>query len=272
MPIVEYFHRTIAAEKAGKLPEGTPEKAGKLPEWASFTAVVTGISVFAFATSSFYVFGLASALREPLAIYFSPTDYLRITPLWAIPTLGFAALMFAVYGFVPTMALRSSWLAKRAAKFRLKTRFLLAGCASLLLGVATFFVTLLLATEHSRVTFNVVVLSATLSTVLYAGARYVPVGKGVKVLIVTATWAMAFALLLGNFLAHFDIEEAPLSRIVFESEKDQVAAVEGKVIFDLDRYFLLLTQSKSVVAIPHEKIKSIQTPPIRESKENSAGD
>lgn len=254
-------------------PAPAPEKAGKLPEWASFTAVVTGISIFAFATSSFYVFGLASALREPLAIYFSPTDYLRITPLWAIPTLGFAALMSAVYGFGPTMALRSSRLVKSIAKLRLKKRFLLAGCASLLLGVVACFVTLLLATEHSRMTFNVVVLSAGLATVLFGGASYVHAGKGVKLLIITAIWAMAFALLLGNFLARFDIEEAPLSRIVFESEKDQVGAVEGKVIFDLDRYLLLDAGPRSVIAIPHEKIKSIQTPALpQESKGKSAGD
>jgi hypothetical protein len=82
MPIVEYFHRAAA-----------PEKAGKLPEWVSLTGIVTAITVFAFVTSSFYVYGLGLSLNERLAIYFSPADYLRIAPLWAIPTLGFGGLV-----------------------------------------------------------------------------------------------------------------------------------------------------------------------------------
>jgi hypothetical protein len=73
---------------------------------------------------------------------------------------------------------------------------------------------------------------------------------------------MYFALFLGEYYARFDIEEAPLTRVLFESEKDRLAAVEGKIIFDLERYLLPLSESKSVVAIPHEKIKSIEAPPL----------
>jgi hypothetical protein len=73
---------------------------------------------------------------------------------------------------------------------------------------------------------------------------------------------MWFALRLGRHYAQFGIQKASLARVVFESEKDRVAAVEGHVIFDLDRYLLLLTERESVVAIPHEKIKSIETPPL----------
>lgn len=97
----------------------------------------------------------------------------------------------------------------------------------------------------------------------------------VTVLLLIIPVSVFFASSLGSFYKSLEIKEAPRARVLFESEKDQVAAVEGHVIFDLDRYLLLLTENKSggsVVAIPHEKIKSIQTPPIRESKENSAGD
>jgi hypothetical protein len=116
---------------------------------------------------------------------------------------------------------------------------------------------------------------------------------------VAVPWLMLFALNLGIY-EPFDIQEAPLTRVLFESEKDCVAAVEGKVIFDLERYLLLLTENKtgksvvaipveknestqnfllsftvklggSIVAIPHEKIKSVQTPPMPQ-EQVSAGD
>src|SRR4029077_9897400 len=64
----------------------------KLPEWVSFPAAITGFTIFAFATSSFYVIALERSLHGPLTIYFSLTDYLRITPVWAIPTLGVGVL------------------------------------------------------------------------------------------------------------------------------------------------------------------------------------
>jgi hypothetical protein len=58
-----------------------------------------------------------------------------------------------------------------------------------------------------------------------------------------------------------------LSQVFFESEKDKLASLEGKIIFDLERYLLLFTESKSIVAIPpHEKIRSIQTPPLPVAK------
>jgi len=69
-----------------------PEGARKLPEWVSFPAAITGFTIFAFATSSFYVIALERSLHGPLTIYFSLTDYLRITPVWAIPTLGVGVL------------------------------------------------------------------------------------------------------------------------------------------------------------------------------------
>jgi hypothetical protein len=75
------------------------KKAGKLPEWATATAVVTGFTIVAFGTSSFYVSELEVALGQTLSIYFSLTDYLRITPKWAISTLGVAILRLPALGF-----------------------------------------------------------------------------------------------------------------------------------------------------------------------------
>jgi hypothetical protein len=50
-----------------------------LPEWASFTGFIAAISIFAFTTSRAYIVGIGLALKIPLAIYFTPADYLQIT-------------------------------------------------------------------------------------------------------------------------------------------------------------------------------------------------
>jgi hypothetical protein len=67
----------------------------KLPEWASFTGFIAAISIFAFTASRLYVVGLGLALSDlsqqinlPLAIYFTPADYVQITPVWALPCSG----------------------------------------------------------------------------------------------------------------------------------------------------------------------------------------
>src|SRR6516164_10435426 len=94
---------------------------------------------------------------------------------------------------------------------------------------------------------------------------------------------LALALVLGTFTtslfhskwrgeqyARSGIPEAPLTQVLFESEKDKVASLGGKLIFDLDRYVLLYIEidplhpqiSGRLVAIPHEKIKWIQIPPL----------
>ena len=189
-------------------------KASKLPEWASLTAVVTGISIYAFATSSFYVWGLADVLKKPLAVYFSPADYLRITPAWTVPTLGITGFAIIAYlsGMVAALSHRRSTTSKPSKGSIL--------ALALVLGT---FTTLL---------FN-------------------------------SKWR-------GEQYARSRIPEAPLTQVLFESEKDKVASLEGKLVFDLDRYLLLYIESDPlhpqisgrVVAIPHEKIKWIQTPPV----------
>src|SRR6266481_1770845 len=86
----------------------------------------------------------------------------------------------------------------------------------------------------------------------------------------TVPFSMSFALLLGSAYEPYAIDEEPLSRVLFESEKDHIAAIKGKAIFDLDRFLLLSTEDKSgshVVAIPNEKIKSIETPPLPAEQE-----
>jgi hypothetical protein len=189
-------------------------KASKLPEWASLTAVVTGISISAFATSSFYVWGLADVLKRPLAVYFSPTDYLRITPAWTVPTLSITGLAIIAYLSVMVAALSQ----RRSVAPKPSKGPILA--LALVLGT---FTTLLFYSK-------------------WRGEQY----------------------------ARSGIPEAPLTQVLFESEKDKVASLEGKLIFDLERYLLLYVESDplhpqisgTIVAIPHEKIKWIQTPPV----------
>ena len=45
-------------------------EAKKLPEWASFTVLVTAVTVFGFTTSNFYVFGLEASFGIPLRLIF----------------------------------------------------------------------------------------------------------------------------------------------------------------------------------------------------------
>ncbi len=244
-----------------------PEKSGKLPEWASFTAAVTLITIFAFGISSFYVAGLASSLREPLAIYFSPTDYLRITTSWAIPPLGVAALVFLVLAlFLPRFLHRWQNLHERFGVRFYLTLLLLA--AVLLVSFALIF----LVMPHTKlrgILFVIIVSLIGLFTLTW-GVAWVPTSTAVKVLLVTVPFSMSFALLLGSAYEPYAIDEEPLSRVLFESEKDHIAAIKGKAIFDLDRFLLLSTEDKSgshVVAIPNEKIKSIETPPLPAEQE-----
>jgi hypothetical protein len=230
-----------------------PQKAGKLPEWASFTTAVTGITIFAFAASSFYVFGLVLAIKEPLAIYFSPIDYLRITPSWAIPTPGIFALTLALSPGI-------FFHARFGVGFYVILWFLMV-----VLLVACLYVSLFMADTKLRGTLYVATWSLLALPILTFGVAFVPITRVVKVMFVMAASSIFFAHYLGSHYEPYAIRERPLSRVLFESEKDKVAAVEGKAIFDLERYLLLLTEDKtvkSVVAIPHEKIKSIQTPPL----------
>jgi len=320
MPVVEYFHRASSSEKADKL-----------PEWASLTAAVTGITIFAFATSSFYVLGVAGSLAQPLAIYyslaqplaiyFSLADYLRITPSWAIPTLGLAVVVGIIW-VVSGFAVHKEWgisqrtqATKRGKKFfrlffgamsafglisatlvwiflpdnwtlrgSLLSLCVIAGLQWLVtyvpiisgeklvryLSTATFTICLIsgdlvlrsLPDNRLREILLVVLWSLDCLAVLSFAVTYVPVSTGWRLLIVIIPCSALFALTLGRYYGRFDVQEGPLTQVLFESEKDKVAAVEGRVIFDLERYLLLFTKSKSVLAIPHEIIKSIQTPPL----------
>jgi hypothetical protein len=311
------------------------EKAGKLPEWATATAVITGISIYAFAASSFYVYALARTLDKPLAIYFSPADYLRITPLWAIPTLGSAALFGTIcilLGFVYRKEWATSISGEKSVRLlsgvlsatslisailvtiflpdnRLRlillvilvSLFLLAGLAWAVtyissisgeklssisgeklvrfLSVAIFAISLIssnlvnifLPDNKLRSILLVILVSLFFLAGLSWAVTHIPVSTGVRLLLATVPWSMYFALFLGEYHVRFDIEEAPLTRVLFESEKDRLAAVQGKIIFDLERYLLLLSESKSVVAIPHEKIKSIEAPPLPKEQEKLIG-
>src|SRR5260370_24022501 len=54
----------------------------KLPEWASFTGLIAAISIVAFTISRLYVVGIGFRLRQPIAIYFTPADYLALAFSW----------------------------------------------------------------------------------------------------------------------------------------------------------------------------------------------
>jgi hypothetical protein len=55
--------------------------------WA---AILAAAAVTAFAASNLYVFGLSLGIHQSLANYFEMTDYIQITPSWALPALYLA--------------------------------------------------------------------------------------------------------------------------------------------------------------------------------------
>jgi hypothetical protein len=279
MPIVEYFHRAPV-----------PEKSGKLPEWAKIVTVVT---IFAFVTSSYYVNALSRALEAPLATYFSPADYLRITPSWAIPTLGVSVLVVllfvmvfatisaifkvpkggispilswqAVFDYFPNHLKRS-----RSAFVFMVLMALPINAVLLVLPVDDVF------GAQFRMGFSTRVASSVIECFVFytfVGVSFLPGSAAIKGLLIAIVWCAALANGVGYYVKPNQVGRAPSTRVYFESEKDKDGVLEGKVIFDLDRYLLLNTGHKSVVAIPHERIKSIQTPPLpKEQEQKSAGD
>jgi hypothetical protein len=86
-----------------------------------------------------------------------------------------------------------------------------------------------------------------------------------KALMFSFVMSIVFALCHGALLEPSYLLYEPVSRVTFESDKDRNAFLEGKIIYDLDRYLLLLIADKFIVSIPHEKIKSIETPPLKKS-------
>jgi len=94
---------------------------------------------------------------------------------------------------------------------------------------------------------------------LFVAVSFFPGNAAIKALLIAIIWSSIFAFGLGYFVKPVDIKRSPRTKVLYESEKDKVDNVEGKVIFDLERYLLLFTYTKSVVAIPHEKIREIET-------------
>lgn len=61
-------------------------------DWPNPTPLISSIAAACFVASLLYVSGLGMGLQQNLFGYFDITDFLRITPAWAIPVLGFFLL------------------------------------------------------------------------------------------------------------------------------------------------------------------------------------
>src|SRR5215831_9665891 len=75
-----------------------PEKdrrwdSAKVPEWA---ALLTIITILAFSNSFFEVLALGLVLNTQLTSYFSPIDYVAITPVWTGVYLACIILLIAM--------------------------------------------------------------------------------------------------------------------------------------------------------------------------------
>ncbi len=65
----------------------------KTSKWPDFAPLITFIGVACFTASLTYVAGLSAGLNQNLMGFFDLTDFLRITPAWAIPAIGFSVLL-----------------------------------------------------------------------------------------------------------------------------------------------------------------------------------
>jgi len=97
-----------------------------------------------------------------------------------------------------------------------------------------------------------------------------------KALVIIFSMSIGFAFCYGAFLEPLSLISKPVSRVTLESDKNRNALLEGKIIYDVNRYLLLLVGDPiveiHVVAIPHEKIRSIETPPLKKPDQETLGD
>jgi hypothetical protein len=245
------------------------------------------------------------ALGTPLAIYFSPADYLRITPSWVVPTLILLLNLLGLYwaasllfSFILRMLTLTVPVFKRPRTEYWERLFnTLSNAFPLippesetrrsfdLLAVFDWAPKLLkrrpmvfwffLCSAFYRLMcslnfLNVFFILFFVAFFLLVFTSFLPGNVVIKLLLMVTVWCALFALFTGLDRYRYGVPGV-LTRVLFESEKDRVAGAEGYVIFDLDRYLLLGTGPRKVVAIPHEKIKSIEAPPLPK-EQVSAGD
>jgi hypothetical protein len=269
------------------LPE--KDRSGNLAKPLEWTAILTIISILAFSSSVCEVLALGVSLQMQLTSYFSPIDYVKITPAWAGLYLALTGLVIAsvfACAALPRVSRGSSvdfrlgelllgdfWL-KIPRKSRAYVIFGFGALGFLALRYLSSFwppfpkhiwvFTALSVLVVFQTYFFCTVLAA-FSKVLNTITR--------KVLMFIFFMAIVFAFCHGLILEPLLLFYAPVSRVTFEIDKDRSVSLEGKIIYDLDRYLLLLIgEIKSIVAIPQEKIKSIETPPLKKSDQLTLGD
>jgi hypothetical protein len=327
-------------------PRDKTENHGALPEWATLTSIITAFTVLSFSSSSFFVGYFSGAIGFDLASYFSPTDYLRITPVWAIPTIGFVgalailvSAMIAVGTVLQIVIVRSGlefinslpqerprsakqigrslckivilplfWRGPKASKlpmlawqkiFQVFPFILRWSPALFVVSLGALLVVYAFVSDALRDPFYRCFLAATFWVFwLYVAVSFVPSSDVIRFLFLTLVWSVIFAAAAGESWKPSQVEAEPLTKVLFVSERDKAVTVEGKLIFDLDRYLLLWvdpeesTEGKSatnvgrnaphiassdqrtkrgVVTIPNEKVISIETPP-RPTEQRPDGD
>ena len=275
------------------------EKGSKLPEWASLTAIVTGVTASAFTTSAFFVLGASLGVGTPLADYFSPADYLRIAPSWLLPTLIFSLIVVSLYlvasllflfslrtftlivpvfkrprteywerifntlnNFFPLVALESETRRFFNLLAMLDWAPKLFGRRPLIFWFLLFSAFCLSMWGLYRLNLYAILFSAVFF--LFVFTSFLPVDAVIKLVLMLVVWCALFSMFTG-FERYRGGAPGVLATVFFESGEGKVDSIEGFVIFDLDRYLLISPERKlvmdQVLAIPHEKIKSIQTPP-----------
>src|SRR5260221_6924790 len=99
-------------------------------------------------------------------------------------------------------------------------QFTRAGLVLLGLSGLLYLVTRFLPEDRLRAALVCAAVSLIVLLTFSAGAFFLRISAGVRVLLVTAAWLMTFDLYLGFTYERYDIIGARSSRVLFESEKD----------------------------------------------------
>jgi hypothetical protein len=234
-----------------------------ISEKGPLALLITGTTVVAFAASNLFVFGLSIALHHDLASHFEILDWVRITPVWALPAALYcgivtgSGLLAVIVGgarrlvgwalaLIPFLLLASSFLT-----FYTGVSLVAAIIGTVLISFFSPWVSILVVWAFQRATPN---QQEFLRTIL---GPTIMVPK--KFVYLSVVWlnVLSFAFFFGLFVAPILLRNKSPTRVILAEEVE----VKGILIFRLSHSVLLLTKrhGSPLVVIPEEKIQRIES-------------
>jgi hypothetical protein len=259
------------AKEEAKLPWGKNASASKLIDAAIWIFFVAG---FCIVTSVFYVFGLSEGLHFDFRTYFAIKDYLEVTPYWLGGPFVIAIVLMVVFEVAKYFKDKDKYV------FRLKpepgqkwfpwlhTKVGRIATVSIALVVFLFFfITPPLAFPGLRVivptlgiywlldiVLNTKVVTEGAGSSLIAIRRNRPfLWQGIHLLLTVGM----YAVLLGIIWEPIVLLNKPISNIYLAGSNSEV---QGRVLFSLTRYLMIMRKDETVVAISVAKVDRIEMP------------